>query len=243
MNKRFAAGASLVAAGAAAAGLFAGPSKSAASNPYCKFVGPCVITLTGTGPSPSTLTMHAWRGLSFINTDSVTHTVVFANGLCYLTLTPGEQTNGGPGAYCKSDFTAYAGTYAYTVDGKFPGTVITRPLRRSVTLTAGAHTIRSGRRLTLHGEVTWQHGGLVFRPPFPVIVLARHNSRQPFKPIATLSARFHGGVTPDKNGFRLIVQPGVTTTYIAEATGQLPQARGEVWTPAKSRPFTVRVRH
>jgi hypothetical protein len=242
MNKRFAAGAILVAAGAAAAGLFAGPSNSAASNPYCKFVGPCGITLTGTGPSPSKLTMHALRGLYFINQDSVTHTVVFANGLCSLAVTPGEQENGGDGAYCKSDFTAYVGTYAYTVDGKFPGTVVTTPIRRSVTLTARTHTIRSGARLTLHGMVAppgWRYH--VSNPPgwkhnVTVTVLARPDGQHSFRPVASVNPRL---LTTVPGRWLLTVRPEATTTYIAKVTSQLPQ--GQIWTNAKSRPFRVRI--
>lgn len=241
MNKRFGALA-LVAAVATAAGLFAGPSKSAASNPYCKPAAlPCVITLTGTGPSPSTLTMEAWRGLAFINTDSVTHTVVFANGLCSLTLTAGEEN--GHGVYCKSDFTAFVGTYAYTVDGKFPGTVATKPIPRSVTLTARTHTIRSGARLTLHGMVVppgWRYH--VSNPPawkhnVTVTVLARPDGQHSFRPIATVNPRL---LSTDPGSWRLTVRPAATTTYIAKVTSQLPQ--GQIWTNAKSRPFTVRTR-
>jgi hypothetical protein len=237
MNKRLGAIAVLVAASAAAASFFAGASKSAQTPPNCDPVGRCLIALTDSGPVPNTLTTDALGAVRFDNTGSVAHTVVFANGLCTLTLAPGPTPTS-----CDNPFVAFVGTYAYTVDGKFHGTVVTTALRRSVTLTAGTRTIRRGRGLTLHGQVTWQDGGLVFRPPFPVVVLARHSSRQPFKPIATLSARFHGGATPDKNGFRLIVKPAVRTTYIAEATGQLPQQQGEIWAPAKSHPFTIRVR-
>ncbi len=91
MNKRFGAIATLVAAVAAAAGLFAGPSSSASSE--CPKGRPgipgCLVSLTATGPSPSTVRMAASWKLEFRNTDSRTHTVVFANG-CSLTLTPRE---------------------------------------------------------------------------------------------------------------------------------------------------------
>jgi hypothetical protein len=242
MNKRTAAVAVLVAA-AGAAGLFVGPSNSAASNPYCKPVHPCVITLTGTGPSPSTLTMRAQRGLLFANQDSVSHTVVFANGLCSLTVTPGEQESGNNGAYCQSDFTAYVGTYAYTVDGKFPGTVVTTPIRRTVTLTARTHTIRSGARLTLHGVVVppgWRYH--VSNPPawkhnVTVTVLARPDGQHSFRPIATVNPRI---LTTDPGRWLLTVRPQAPTIYIAKVTSQLPQ--GQIWTNAKSRPFTVRIR-
>jgi plastocyanin len=240
MNKRLASVAIALAAGAAAAGLFASPSNSAANyatGAYCK-VPLCVVRLTGTGPSPSNVKMHAGDTLIFDNRDSVTHTVVFANGRCSFTLAPGFESRGD----CNINFSHYVGRYAYTVDGKFPGTVVTTPLRRLVTLTARTHTIRPGTRLTLHGRVSfscpqpcyvlsgWYH--------VAVIVLARHDGKHPFRPIATVNTRF---LTEVPGRWKLKVQPAVTTTYIAKATGQLPQ--GQVWTKARSRPFTVRARH
>jgi len=252
MNRRFGAVAIVVVAVAAAAGLFASPSNSAQN---------CVlgcVALTGAGPSPSTLKMVAAGGMSFDNTDSVSHTVVFANGLCTLTLTPGEM--GGPGVYvnglghpdCKKNFPRYVGSYAYTVDGKFAGTVVTTPLRRFVTLTARTHTIRRGTGLTLHGQVSTggtcdpEPGPSKYDPLPPAIVLARHDGRHPFQPIATVRVKFrlgHGTVCGQrvKWVWKLKVQPAVTTTYIAKVTGQSP--RGQLWTKARSRPFTVRIRH
>jgi len=262
MNKRLAAAAIVVAAGAAAAGLLAGPSNSASSQ--CPtWVPPgggapgCLVSLTATGPSPSTVRMAASWDLEFRNTDSLTHAVVFANG-CSLTVTPGElavlYVNGGP---C-NNFSSYVGSYAYTVDGTFPGMVVTTPLRRFVTLTARTHTIRVGTRLTLHGQVLRNDQGSALNVtlPVPVVVLARHNRTQPFKPVATIRARFQGDVTNAaihyhaRYGWKLNVQPDVTTTYIAKVTSQRlcwrpasrcahPQA--QLWANPKSRLFTVRV--
>jgi hypothetical protein len=196
-----------------------------------------VVALTGTGPSPGTLKMHAGGRVSFYNRDSVTHTVAFANGLCTLTLTPG---NGLFDGRCRDPFEFYAGSYAYTIDGTFTGTVVTTPWRRSVTLKARTRTIRRGTRLTLHGRVRWngERRGTHF---FPVVVLARHDSRHPFERIATVPLRF-GPTYLDR--WNLVVQPSETTTYIAKVTGQLPYAPdGQFWTNATSRPFTVQVRH
>jgi hypothetical protein len=125
------------------------------------------------------------------------------------------------------------------VDGKFPGTVDTRPGLRSVTLTARTHTIRRGERLTLYGQVMWDNRAtpLTSKVPFPVIVLTRHEGSQPLKPLAAVAVR------RGEHGYfwRLNVRPGVQTTYIAELKGQLPE--GQVWMRARSRPFTVRIRH
>jgi hypothetical protein len=238
---------------AAAAGLFASTSSSAP--PVC--VRNCV-SLTSTGPSPSTFKMVAAWGMYFDNTDSVTHTVVFANGLCSLSLTPGQA--GGPGFYvnevphpnCKHNFPFYVGSYAYTVDGRFPGTVVTTPLRRFVTLTARTHTIRRGTGLTLHGQVISgdcnpEPGPLKGRPLPPVIVLARQDGRHPFERIATVPVKYtltQGKVCGQRKVewvWKLKLQPAVTTTYIAKVTGQFP--KGQVWTKARSRPFAVRIQH
>jgi hypothetical protein len=239
MSKRTGAMATVVAALVATAGLFAGASNSAEQPPNCGPIG-CVVALTPTGPSPSALTMHAEGHVLFYNPDSVSHTVVFANGRCSLTLAPGS--GGFVDGWCRDPFMSYAGTYPYTVDGTFSGTVITTPLQRSVSLTARTHAIPPRARLTLRGQVTWKAFGPKYKPPFPVIVLARHQSGQPFTPVAAVNARYQGTASPDTNGWKLTVRPRITTTYIAEVTGQFPGAEGLIWTPARSLPFTVRVR-
>lgn len=253
MNKRLGALVIVVAAVTAAAGLLAGPSKSASNAcTQLKLPGPnCLVSLTATGPTPSRLEMPAGTVLLFGNPDSVSHTVVFADGQCSLTLTPGEGLTPfvnavSPDWDCHDDSSLYVGRNAYTVDGKFSGIVVTVPVRRSVTLKAGTHTIRAGTRLTLHGLVTLDDRGA--SPPAPVIVLARHNSTQPFEPVATVRTR---GSHDPEYGWALSVRPHVTTTYIAEVTGQrqcyFPASRcahpqGQFWADPKSSPFTVRIR-
>jgi len=240
MNKRLATLAILVAAVAAAAGLFASASNSAPQPPNCGYVWGCLVGLTATGPSPGTLTMYAKGNVRFTSRDSATHKVVFANGLCSFTVDPGHGSHG-----CNDLFMFYAGSYAYTVDGKFHGTVVTTPLPRSVTLTARSHTIRGGTRLTLRGQVHRSNPDSA--PPPPVIVLARHNSSQPFEPVATVRTRGSHQLT---YVWRLDVQPEAATTYIAEVTAQrlcyvasrCAQPQGQVWANAKSNPFTVRIR-
>jgi len=265
MNKRLGAITIVVAAVAAAAGPFASTSNSAPTLPLtvpksdvCSSGHPgpgsfCEIFFTATGPSPSNLTKAAGTGLEFWNRDSVSHTVVFANGLCTFTLTPGEGAS--PGAVvngvsqpkCNHDFLFYVGNYAYTVDGKFPGTVVTKPVPRTVTLTARSHTIRRGTRLTVHGRVSWNNQNPLWgsKQRFRVIVLARHEGRHRLEPIATVGVRWGLGKGTKigwiRYGWKLNVQPGVTTTYIAEVTTQFPPAHGQIWTNARSRPFTVRV--
>ena len=237
MKKRLGPIAIVLAAGAAAAGL-ASPSTGAGTQPHC-LIHTCGVDLTATGPSPSTLEMSALHGVLFRNRDSISHTVVFANGLCWLTVAAGQLARCGR-------FVAFVGNYAYTVDGKFPGTVVTMPLGRSVSLTARTHTIRVGTRVTLHGQVTRTQTGAA--PPPPVVVLARHNSKQPFEPVATARTR---GSHQTTYRWRLEVKPKAATAYIAEVTAQrlcyYPASRcahpqGQVWVNAKTRPFTVRIR-
>ena len=201
------------------------------------------VVLTATGPSPSTLKMEAGAYMLFSNKDSVSHTVVFADGLCSLTLIPGEvvgpgnSVNGSSHPDCNDNFPFWVGSYAYTVDGKVSGAVVTVPAGRSVTLTARTHKIRHGERLRLHGEVLWNNQccDLTSKVPFPVMVLARHDPDRPYKQIAVRAVRrgAHGYV------WQLQVRPGAATTYIAVANGQL--AEGAIWKPAQSHPFSVRL--
>lgn len=252
MNKRLGALLIVVAAVAAAGGMFATPSTSAGNPPSCDPTYGCPVHLTATGPSPATLTMNAFQHVRFYNEDSGPHTVVFANGLCSLTLPP-DQGLREQGADCVNQFMSFAGSYAYTMDGKFPGTVVTRPWRRSVTLTARSHTIRGGTRLILHGRIVVNNPGI--SPPVPVVVLARHTSKRPFEAIATVRTNYYAAVTSNNHvtyGWRLNLRPGSRTTYIAEVTTQRscysPTSRcghpqGQGWTNPKSSPFTVRIRH
>jgi hypothetical protein len=231
MNKRLRATATLVAALAATAGLFAGPSNSSPSACFKPLA--CVVSLTATGPSPSTLTEPATSQLRFANTDSVPHTVVFADDDCSLTVNPGGETGS-----C-GNFTRLVGDYAYTVDGKFAGTVVTTPLRRSVSLTARTHTIRHGTRLTLHGVVSWfNYNPMLPREQFRVTVLARRDGSHAFRPLTTgrlwSSQPFQTGDSIEY-GWKRKVRPGAKTTYIAEVTAQ-----PWIWGLAKSRPLTVR---
>jgi hypothetical protein len=252
MNKRLGATAIVIAAVAAAAGLFASPSISAQNHPaseWCTIPIGCTVALTGAGPSPSTLRMVAAGFMSFDNTDSVTHKVVFAKGLCSLTLIPGEQGGPGSGSFgCGSDnFPYYVGRYPYTLDGRLSGTIVTTPWPSSLTLTARTHTVPRGARLSLHVRVLSPYAGgpdpkeKDFR--LPVIVLGRHTTKQPFEPVATVLVP--GWTATVSQGeieyaWKLKVRPAVTTTYIAKSTGRL--RGGQIWAKARSRPFTVRVR-
>ena len=198
-----------------------------------------VITLTPNGPSPlvATLTAGADNGVpSWINSDSVPHTVVFANGLCSLQLAPGQAGN-----CTNAFFWEYVGNYPYTVDGTTPASVVVTPLFRTVTLTARSHTIRQGAHLLLHGTLAYGTGG--YTPPglysdMPVIVLARHDRHHAFQRIAM--AAEPGERQSSGYPWQLYVHPTTTTIYIAEATEQPPA--DQFWTNATSKPFRVVVR-
>jgi hypothetical protein len=194
-----------------------------------------VVTLTASGPSPSNVTMYAGQSvLVFVNDDSVSHRVVFANGRCSLDVAPGNDSGSIQSGVNACPFPLYVGSYAYTVDGKFPGRVYVRAAPRTVTLRAWTHSIRRGARLTLHGELTFAQGGEPEpKPPFPVIVLARDNRQHAFHRIAIVRASLGDG----QFIWQLRVRPGVRTTYVAEATGQR-----RIWKQARSSRFTVRIR-
>src|SRR5262249_32822990 len=136
--------------------------------------------------------------------------------------------------------------YAYTVDGKFSGTVVTTAIRQSVTLTARTHTVRHGTRLTLHGRISWfDNNPSLPQEPFHVIVLARREGSG-FVHIAggrVWTSRGRAtGLGPIRYGWKLKVNPPVETTYVARVTEQPPYAEGQIWSDAESRPFTVRIR-
>jgi hypothetical protein len=188
------------------------------------------LTLTPTGPAPIVLTIPAGLYPAWINQDEVTHAVVFANGLCSLQVSPGETRS------CSNGFSEVVGRYPYTVDGTVEASIVVVPEPRAVTLTARAHRIQRGTLLTLHGQVTVP----VLSPPTPpspqpVTVLARLDSRHPFRRIAVVVARPHGW----KLLWQLRVRPRATTTYIAEANSQ--PTGGQFWQHARSRPFKVLV--
>ena len=186
------------------------------------------VSLTPTGPAPIVLTIPLGLYPVWINQDQVTHTVVFANGLCSLQVAPGE-TKG-----CSNGLSELVSRYPYTVDGTIQASIVVVPESRDVTLTAKSHRIRRGARAVLNGQVTVP----VLSPPAPpspqpVTVLARLDSRHPFRRIAVVVARLHGWQLL----WHLRVRPRATTTYIVEANSQ--PAGGQFWQQARSSPFNI----
>jgi hypothetical protein len=188
------------------------------------------IVLTPTGPSPSVLTIPAGLYPVWQNGDTATHTVVFANGLCALQLSPGGIGN------C-ANISQFAGQFAYTVDGTFQGSVNVVPDGRAVTLTARSHSITRGAVLKLHGEL----GVSILSPPVPpgpqpVVVLARPDRYHPFHRFRVVTATTHGWHLQ----WHLRVRPHARTIYMAEANSQ--PAGGQYWDNAWSKSFRVAVR-
>ncbi len=195
------------------------------------------VSLTSTGPSPSALTIFVVHSaVMFNNTDTVTHTIAFANSSCSGDVAP----NGG--LECVIPETV--GDYAYTVDGTTQATVTVAPEPRSVTLRAKHHGFRLGSRVRLHGSLA---AGVIGSPPafqgprMPVRVFARPDASHPFHLIAIVHSRpFKKPHYPAHSVWVLWVRPHAHTTYMVEANSQ-PKG-GQFWENARSTLFGVYAR-
>ena len=90
---------------------------------------PALITLTATGPSPAALTIPAGYPTAWVNQDSVTHTVTFADGRCSIQVPPA-----GGLTFCPNNFASGLGSYSYTVDGSIQASIDVVANGRTVTL-------------------------------------------------------------------------------------------------------------
>src|SRR5438067_2341772 len=106
------------------------------------------IALTATGPVPAVQTVSTVTYPLWINQDTVTHTVAFANGSCTIQVAP-EASAG-----CPEGFSNGAGDYAYTVDGTAQASVVVQLAGRTITLGARTQKIAGGARLTQHGQLS-----------------------------------------------------------------------------------------
>ena len=191
------------------------------------------IALTARGPSPSVLNLPSGLYPIWLNQDTVTHAVVFANGLCSFQVAPGEI------GQCTDGFLIRPGQYAYTVDGTVQASIVVVAEPRAVTLVARSHRIGHGAQLRLHGRLTIP---ILSPPPVgpesdPVVVLARPDRHHAFRRIRTVTARGHLG----RLSWQLRVRPPRRTIYIARANSE--PAAGEYWAPAWSKPFRVAPQH
>jgi hypothetical protein len=195
------------------------------------------IALTPTGPSPAVLTIPAFMYPVWQNQDSVAHTVTFANGKCSVQIAPGAI------GQCTNGFANGVGDYAYTVDGTVQASIVVAAVGRSVSLGAKTHAIYRGSSVRLHGRLRVQTGSppALEGPRQSVTVLARPDRHHPFHRIRVVTAKPHRSESPGDaySVWQLHVRPGRNKIYIAEANSQ-PKG-GQVWEPAHSRPFRVRV--
>lgn len=200
-------------------------------------LGISYVSLTSTGPSPSALTIFVVHSaVMFTNTDTVTHTIAFANSSCSGDVAPNA------GLLC--DVSYNVGDYAYTVDGTTQASVTVAPEPRAVTLTAKHHGFHLGSRLRLHGSLA---AHVIGSPPplrgprMPVSVFARPDADHPFHLIAIVHSRpFKKPHYPAHSVWVLWVRPHAHTTYVVEANSQ-PKA-GQFWANAQSKPFGVYAR-
>lgn len=197
------------------------------------------IALAPTGPSPAALTTSAGLGpIVFANTDTVNHTVDFANGLCSLQVAPSSNVS------CTSGFLSYAGTYAYTVDGTTRASVTVTPEWRAVTLRAKRHGFRRGSKVLLHGRlaIAALSPPPLFGPRMPVTVFERPHGHHLWYRLAVVMAKPLTRPNLQAHSvWKLWVRPRVGTTYKVEANSQ--PAGGQYWQNAESGPFGVYIRH
>jgi plastocyanin len=134
----------LVLATAAILALFALGSAAAADR---------AVTITRTGFVPSDLTINAADTVTWTNTDTTVHRVVFDKSPCNLTIQPGSRGT--------CSFPA-GGRFNYrdpSQGGSFRGTIMVTGPRTAVTLTAARLTTAFGAALALKGVVSNQQAG------------------------------------------------------------------------------------
>jgi hypothetical protein len=197
-----------------------------------------VVSLTSTGPSPSALTIfkvHA--AVLFTNTDTVTHTVAFANSSC-----SGDVA---PSGSLQCDVPYEIGDYAYTVDGTTQASVNVAPEPRRVTIVAKHHGFKRGAKVRLYGSLA---AGVVGAPPtfqgprMPVTVYARPHGHHLWYRVAVVTSKpLRKPQFPAHSVWQIWVRPRAGTTYRVEASSQ--PTGGQYWENASSRTFGLYLRH
>jgi hypothetical protein len=212
--------------------LLAFPSSSFA------LLGTYTISLTPSGASPTAFSVAIDSGyVSFENTDTVTHTISFANGWCSAQIAPGDRFSCGSAP-------AKVGDYGYTIDGAVQATLSVIPQTRTVTLTATRNGLRLGSKVRLHGSLAIADGSppAFYGPRMPVTVFARALGEKLWHRIGVVMATpLKTRHYPAHSVWQLWVQPHAGTIYRAEANSQ-PKA-GQFWENARSKPVRSYVRH
>lgn len=190
------------------------------------------IVLTASGPSPTVARMPALMYPVWINPDTVTHTVTFADG-CSFDVAPSSRTSG----KCHDSW-AGVGSHAYTVDGTFQASLNVIPEWRSVTIKAKRHRFHRGSRVRLHGRLEAAFPApTIFGPRMPVTLYARRHGQRLWHKIAIVTA------TPLKKPrsrpysvWHFWVRPHGGTTYMAKA-----ESEPKYWKNATAGPFGLYV--
>ena len=106
--------------------------------------------------------MVAAKFMFFGNTDSVSHTVVFANGLCSLELAPGAN-EGCPFAFV-------VGQYPYTVDGTIQASVVVNARGGYTKYAWPTGGMRTATTYTGQLRITFPDGTVEHTAPVSIIV-------------------------------------------------------------------------
>jgi len=200
-------------------------------------LGKSLVSLTSTGPSPSTLTVFVVHApVVFSNTDTVTHTIAFANSSCSGDVAPNETL--------ECNVPGDVGDYAYTVDGTTQASVSVAPEPRAVTIRGKHHGFRLGSKVRLSGAVKAQVYGApptLFGPRMPVSVYQRAHGHHYWHLLKVVHSRpFAKPRYPTHSLWVLWVKPRANTTYMVRVNSQ-PKG-GQFWENAQSEPFRVHVR-
>lgn len=194
------------------------------------------ISLTASGPSPLNISVPAGSASVLItNTDTVTHTLSFANGFCSAELAPNASVSCG--------IPRYVDDYAYTVDGTVGASVTVTPEGRDVTLTAQRHGFSHGARVLLHGTLAIANLSppAFYGPRMPVTVYALPKGHHLWYRLATVMSQPLAKPSLQAHSvWQLWVRPHGNTTYRVEATSQ-PET-GQYWENAQSRMFGLYLR-
>jgi plastocyanin len=152
------------------------------------------VTITSTGYVPGDITVAAGDSVTWTNSDTKVHQVVFDKAACNLTIPPATR------ASCK--FMA-GGKFNYrdpSAVGKFRGTVTVTGAKSAVTLTSSRQTVTFAGALTLAGVVSNQLAGE------KVTVSAQECGKTAF-------TRVNDATTTAGGNWTLAVKPTIKTVY------------------------------